>query len=274
MKKGTIYIFSNKIFHNNLLKIGMTKFETLKRKSQLSASTSIPEEFDIEGSFDFYDITNVEKEIHNELKEYRYKKNKEFFTCEIITAKNIILNAQVKDHKKFIASLLKTNENLLSEINSIVNVTEKWKIFFSNLNWRFSQNHEKQKIFDIELFIKKYDFIENGEVEIVDSKALIKIVNVKDFEEVDKKIINEIEELELKDNRLFILLNKPIIDFYEVYLGYEFKNQSWEKIRIINYDSRYGLFDEDRTYFDYLNGRFPERKDLFFADKGIMTKWI
>lgn len=87
MKKGHIYIFSNEIFHNNLLKIGMTKFETLKRKSQLSASTSIPEEFNIEGSFDFYDITNVEKEIHKELSEFRYKKIKNFLLVTLTPLK-------------------------------------------------------------------------------------------------------------------------------------------------------------------------------------------
>ncbi len=130
MKKGHIYIFSNEIFRNNLLKIGMTKLETLKRKSQLSASTSIPEEFNIEGSFDFYDITNVEKEIHKELSEFRYKKNKEFFTCDINTAKNIILNAQINDHKKHIADLSIKNEVLITELNSTENIIEKWKIFF------------------------------------------------------------------------------------------------------------------------------------------------
>lgn len=107
---------------------------------------------------------------------------------------------------------------------------------------------------------------------MIESKALIKIVKAKDFKEIDKEIINNIEDLESKNNRLFILLNKPIFDLQEVYLGHEYINQSWEQIRIINYDNKYGLFDEDGTYFDYLNGRFPQRKDLFFANKKIMTK--
>ena len=81
------------------------------------------------------------------------------------------------------------------------------------------------------------------------------------------------EELEFKNGRLILLLSKPIIEFSEVQLGYEFKNNEWEKIRIINYDEKYGLFDENRTYFDYINGRFPGKKNLFFAEKEIMTKW-
>lgn len=273
MKKGHIYILSNEIFHNNLLKIGMTKFETIKRNSQLSASTSIPEEFKIEGSFEFYDITNIEKEIHKELSEFRYKKNKEFFTCEINTAKQIILNLQVKDHKKYITDLSIINESLKNELNSTENIIEKWKIFFSNLKWKFKENHETYSLFDIELSIKEFDFIENGEVEIIETKAQIKISKAKDFKEIDNKIIQEIEELELKNDRLFLLLSKPIMEFSEVLLGYEYKNNEWEKIRIINYDNKYGLFDENRTYFDFINGRFPERKNLFFADREIMTKW-
>lgn len=273
MVKGYIYILSNKIFNTNLLKIGVTKSETIKRKLQLSSSTAIPEEFEIEGSFDFFDITNIEKEIHKELKDFRYKKNKEFFTCDIDTAKYFILKAQINDHKNYIDNLSKINENILNELNSIPNVTEKWKIFFSKLKWKYIENHEPLRLFDIELSIKKFDFNENGKTEVFNSKALLKITNATKFKEVDREVIKSLEGLDFVNNRIFIMLSKPLIELNEVNLGFEYKDQKWKPIRIINYDNKYGLFDEEVTYFDFLNGRFPERKNLLFAERDILSNW-
>ncbi|MBA5791759.1 GIY-YIG nuclease family protein [Flavobacterium sp. xlx-214] len=273
MKKGYIYILSNEIFHTNLLKIGMTKSDANTRSLQLSSSTSIPEEFTIEGSYDFYDITNVEKEIHKELSEFRYKKNKEFFTCDLNFAKQVILNFQIKDHKKYISDLIEKNILLINEINSIDNIVEKWKNFFLNLDWTFKIDYRDNSTFNIELAIKSFYLFENEENEITNSKALIKISNAKNFESIGSRIIQQIESFKIDNVRLFVLLNKPIIGFSEVFLGYEFRHNTWEKIRIINYDNKYGLFDENITYFDYINGRFPQRKDLLFADEKILTKW-
>ena len=56
MKKGFIYVLSNNSLKDNLFKIGKTGKETSNRTKQLSSSTSIPENFEIEGEFDFSDI--------------------------------------------------------------------------------------------------------------------------------------------------------------------------------------------------------------------------
>ena len=82
MKKGYIYILSNNSLKLNLLKIGKTTKKSSDRSKQLSASTSIPENFKVEYEFEFADLNWAEKAIHKQLSKYRYNKKREFFNCE------------------------------------------------------------------------------------------------------------------------------------------------------------------------------------------------
>ncbi|WP_417237826.1 GIY-YIG nuclease family protein [Bizionia sp.] len=96
MKKGFIYILSNNSLKSDLLKIGKKTKKTTDRSKQLSASTSIPENFKVEDEFEFADLNWAEKEIHNSLSKYRYNKKREFFTCDFKVAKQVIVETQIK----------------------------------------------------------------------------------------------------------------------------------------------------------------------------------
>lgn len=285
MKNGFIYILSNKVFKDNLFKIGKTSINTTQRTKQLSSSTSIPENFEILHEFEFNDLNWAEREIHKSLSEYRYNKKKEFFNCEIEIAKSVILGIQVIDKQNQINSLKSDLETANKILNGKDFIKSKWAYFFRNLNWNFEEKNYLNKEFKPDFIIKTKDWFggENEEIKeaenfIFDRETLVFIIPNLDFEKTNIEEIKNIEEIQnqvTENNRLIIISNKPFQTFHEVYIGwkYEFDCKIWEKCKFIETKESIGLFEENRTWFCFVNGKFLEKNDLFPEPKKIIKYW-
>lgn len=280
MKKGFIYILSNNSLKENLFKIGKTSKSTSQRTKQLSSSTSIPESFEILHEFEFSDLNWAEREVHKELDKYRYNRKKEFFNCEIEIAKSAILKIQVIDKENQI-NLLKSNLEIANKtLNSNEFIKSKWLCFFNNIRWNF-QNNKSESDFIIETkdwFGQSNEETKEGEIIIFDKKTLVFVVPNLDFEETNFDDIQNIKEIQnqiTENNRLLIVSNKPFTTFNEVYIGwkYEFHYRVWEKCKFIETEINFGLFEENQTWFCFVNGVFLKRENLWPEPKKIMALW-
>lgn len=86
-QQGSVYILSNPI--HSMLKIGFTTKTATERARELY-TTGVPEPFTVEYEARFIDAYAAEKRVHAKLHQYRYTKNREFFQCDVETAKNAI----------------------------------------------------------------------------------------------------------------------------------------------------------------------------------------
>jgi len=85
---GFIYIMSNP-GHPGLLKIGQTSKDPNVRRRELN-STGVPEDFVLEYRVLADDYQRLEKEIHQRLKKYRLRTDKEFFEISVEEAISIL----------------------------------------------------------------------------------------------------------------------------------------------------------------------------------------
>ena len=85
---GFIYIMSNPA-HPGLLKIGQTSKDPNVRRRELN-STGVPEDFVLEYRVLAEDYQRLEKEIHQKLKKYRLRTDKEFFEIAVEKAISIL----------------------------------------------------------------------------------------------------------------------------------------------------------------------------------------
>jgi len=183
MNEGYVYCLSTKT--HNLLKIGRTKRNPLKRAIELS-NTGVPDKFKVEISKKVKDCVETEKLIHNELKKFRWNKKKEFFNVSLNYVKNIFDNINSEEEIN--------NDNLSKQINFFF-VNRKKKLEILDVKYEF-----KNKKFDVkkELIYKKIlkknieellnKFCIN--MEIKGKNNNIKITNEKQNFAKDKKIIN------------------------------------------------------------------------------------
>lgn len=285
MKKGFIYILSNNSLKENLFKIGKTSKSTSQRTKQLSSSTSIPESFEILHEFEFSDLNWAEREVHKELDKYRYNQKKEFFNCEIEIAKSAILKIQVTDKENQI-NLLKSNLEIANKtLNGNEFIKSKWSYFLNNIRWNFKEqnflNSKSEPDFIIETkdwFGQSNEETQEEEIIIFDKKTLVFVVPNLDFEETNFDIIQNIKEIQnqiTENNRLLIVSNKPFTTFNEIYIGwkYEFHYRVWEKCKFIETEINFGLFEENQTWFCFVNGIFLKRENLWPEPKKIMELW-
>lgn len=280
MKKGFIYILSNNSLKENLLKIGKTGKETSDRTKQLSSSTSIPENFEIEDEFEFSNINWAEKKIHLLLSKYRPNKRKEFFNCEISVAKQIIIEIQIEDKRREISAL----KNDLKSVKDVLNNSEflkyKWTNFFNKLNWEFTEVERKKDYLlpDFILKTKSWDILENGEIEIsnIDCNIYVNPELTKNPQKGNlSNEINEIIELPNNKKRLIFVNQEPNEEMTEIIFGWEYisKWKKWEKRKFIESENKLGLFEDDRTWFDFVNGNSVERDGLYPETSKIMELW-
>ncbi|SNB31228.1 conserved hypothetical protein [Flavobacterium psychrophilum] len=285
MKKGFIYILSNNSLKENLFKIGKTSKSTSQRIKQLSSSTSIPESFEILHEFEFSDLNWAEREVHKELDKYRYNRKKEFFNCEIEIAKSAILKIQVIDKENQI-NLLKSNLEIAKKtINSNEFIKSKWSYFLNNIQWNFKEqnflNSKSEPDFIIETkdwFGQSNEETQEDEIIIFDKKTLVFVVPNLDFEETNFDIIQNIKEIQsqiTENNRLLIVSNKPFTTLNEIYIGwkYEFHYRVWEKCKFIETKINFGLFEENQTWFCFVNGIFLTKENLWPEPKKIIELW-
>lgn len=285
MKKGFIYILSNNSLKAELLKIGKTTKKSTDRSKQLSASTSIPENFKVEDEFEFADLNWAEKEIHNSLSEYRYNKKREFFTCEFDIAKQVIIETQIIDKQRQIDKLKIDINGFENILKSSEFIKHKWISFFKNLNWEFQEFNKinRETAPDFILKTKEWnDYINEKtnkrEMEILDRPTDIYLIpnlpktsnKVEDLENL-KPIISATDE----NHRLILLSEKPIENLSSTLFGwrYNFVHNHWSEVQFVKKDNRYGLLDEERTWFCMINGVFLERENLHPDGKEIIDIW-
>ena len=80
--KGSIYIFYTKAYPKPVYKIGSTYKNPVERAEELS-STEMLYPYDVEFSIKIQDAEYYEKLIHKLLKEYRIRKDREFFKLDL-----------------------------------------------------------------------------------------------------------------------------------------------------------------------------------------------
>lgn len=79
-----VYAISNPSFGEDIYKIGMTTRPNIRaRIRELSNSTSVPTNFEIEAAIKVIDAAKIEKRIHRELSKYRINNRREFFQMEL-----------------------------------------------------------------------------------------------------------------------------------------------------------------------------------------------
>ena len=83
-----VYCMSNPSLGKDIYKIGKSRNPKIRQK-ELS-NTSLPTPFSIEFIIETDDASQLEKDIHNYINDFRVNKNREFFKIEIETLKDII----------------------------------------------------------------------------------------------------------------------------------------------------------------------------------------
>jgi len=82
MAYGFVYVL-NHDYMPNVYKVGFTDRAPLQRVKELSASTSVPSDFNIVFYGEFENAQGVEQGIHRNLEEFRINPNREFFEFEL-----------------------------------------------------------------------------------------------------------------------------------------------------------------------------------------------
>jgi len=94
MRQGWIYIFTNPLYSKDIIKIGKTTFSPAERARQLSSPAGVPDDFEVAYQIEVEDCDIAEKIIHNKMKNYRTKENKEWYnlpTWKAITNIEIVV---------------------------------------------------------------------------------------------------------------------------------------------------------------------------------------
>lgn len=95
MSEGSVYIMKNPVLPENMLKIGRTERNVQERAKELF-TTGLPEQFNVCYERDVPDCVLAEKLVHQKLKKYRYRTNREFFVIPlqeaVATVEEVIYN--------------------------------------------------------------------------------------------------------------------------------------------------------------------------------------
>jgi hypothetical protein len=86
IENGYIYIFQNRCFAPDILKIGKTTRCVYDRARQLSRETGVPEDFTVAYSKQVWDIAQAEDSIFLRLRDFRRHSRKEFFQLPLAAA--------------------------------------------------------------------------------------------------------------------------------------------------------------------------------------------
>lgn len=76
---GFIYVMRSAIHEKNVFKVGLTERDSDIRSNELSRSTSSPDHFHVMQEWEVSDCKKAEKQIHDELQQYRINMKREYF---------------------------------------------------------------------------------------------------------------------------------------------------------------------------------------------------
>ena len=99
---GYVYILSNQSFDKGVLKVGITRRSLRSRITELN-STGVPTSFEVEGLYEVMDdhLEDVERGVHQSLKNNGYHIGKEFFNCRVDMCVKLICNHTINLSKEF-----------------------------------------------------------------------------------------------------------------------------------------------------------------------------
>ena len=97
MSEGSVYIMQNPVLAEDMLKIGRTERNARERAKELF-TTGLPEQFNICYEKDVPNCILAEKLVHQRLKKYRYRPDREFF---VIPLQEAISTVEEVIHNEF-----------------------------------------------------------------------------------------------------------------------------------------------------------------------------
>lgn len=80
---GFIYVMRSPLQVKNVFKVGLTQRTTAERADELSSSTAVPGKIYVMHEWSVGDCVFIEREIHNQLSEYRVDPRREFFEAPL-----------------------------------------------------------------------------------------------------------------------------------------------------------------------------------------------
>ena len=92
-----VYVLKNPA-QPGMLKIGYTKLTPDERARQISSATGVPLPYEVAWAYRCFNGELLEGEVHHALSKYRVNNQREFFSIDVETAKEIISNIG-KNHK-------------------------------------------------------------------------------------------------------------------------------------------------------------------------------
>jgi len=90
-----VYVLSNPAMPG-LYKIGHTKSDAVNRATQISRSTGVPQDFQVEWTLRCFKAERIERETHRRFKTQRVNRRKEFFRADIEDIKMAIQQIAAK----------------------------------------------------------------------------------------------------------------------------------------------------------------------------------
>ncbi len=82
---GVIYILRSASHSNDIYKIGLTRRDVSLRAKEVGSTTGVPLPFGVLASWEVGNCSEVEKEVHSHLKDYRINTKREFFRVSLST---------------------------------------------------------------------------------------------------------------------------------------------------------------------------------------------
>lgn len=209
MNSGYIYILINDSF-KDMIKIGCTGLSPTKRAKQLSSSTGVPTPYKVAYEIYVDNYTEFEKQLHDELADFRVASNREFFRYPIYKAIELIQELNKKNrynsNDKFEAIEIlpyikyKYGSNIKPDITSIRLLQDDERVYFEfTINEYIAEYLKNQYITRVDLgFIADPDDNYNI-IPVFDSEFSIKH-NVDSFLELDDiSLINCVGDIFTKE---------------------------------------------------------------------------
>lgn len=159
---GFIYILINPAL-KELIKIGMTTRTPEERAKELSSQTGIPTPFYVAYETEVSDCKRLEKIIHQRLENFRYSRNREFFSIKL------------KDAIHFIEKEVKNFETVTYIVNSL-------EIFQDSDIYQYSESFEStfnKQTELLDLILNKSDIFHDYKLE--KTRVIIKLLKIYYF---------------------------------------------------------------------------------------------
>ena len=119
MGAGYVYILINKSL-DGLIKIGSTTLGARERAMQLSSSTGVPTPFIVAYELYVDNCTKLEKQIHNQLDEFRVNPKREFFKYPLYKAIELIQKLNKDDTVTNIFEAIEISSSLLARYGNSI----------------------------------------------------------------------------------------------------------------------------------------------------------